>query len=78
MPKVEPVSTCRIGDRVVNAASQPSLSFNLTTVRCEGPDNCLFEGGYYEANLSASNGRYRARKAGGEWQVTPEGPQAIS
>ena len=76
--KVEPASTCQVGERVTDTDGRPSLVFNLTPLGCDGPDNCLFEGGYYEANLSASNGRYRARKAGGEWQVTPEGPQAIS
>ena len=76
--KVEPASTCTVGERVTDAEGRPSLLFNLALLGCDAPDNCLFEGGYYEANLSASNGRYRARKVGGEWQVTPEGPQAVS
>lgn len=77
-PKVHPASVCRVDERVVDAAGRPSLLFTLAPAGCDSPDNCLFEGGYYEANLSASHGRYRAREVDGRWQVTPEGPQAIS
>lgn len=76
--KVEPVSACTVGERVTDADGRPSLLFNLASLGCDGPDSCLLEGGYYEANLSASNGLYRLRKVDGEWQVTPEGPQAVS
>lgn len=77
-PKVQQASACRISDRVVNTAGQPSLLFTLRSLGCESADSCLFEGGYYEGNLSASAGQYRARKVDGRWQVTPEGPQGIS
>ncbi len=77
-PKVVPASSCRRGNRVVDAAGRPALIFNLATVQCDGLDNCVFEGGYYEGNVSASNGRYRARWVNGRWQITPEGAQAIS
>jgi len=77
-PEVRPASHCRAGTRVVNAAGQPSLMFNLAKVRCESATDCLFQGGYYEANASASSGQYHARLVNGEWQVAPEGPQAIS
>lgn len=76
-PSVSPASACRRGDRVVDAGGRPALIFNLRSLECDG-GNCLFEGGYYEANLSASSGRYRARWIDGAWQVTPEGPQAVS
>lgn len=77
--KVEPASACKVGERVTNAAGEPSLLFNLTPLGCDAPDSCLFEGGYYEANLSASNGRYRARQIDdGVWHIAPEGPQAVS
>lgn len=77
-PEVVPASACRVDARVENAAGEPSLLFNLAPFGCDADAGCLFAGGYYEANLSASAGRYRARRVGGEWQVTPEGPQAVS
>jgi hypothetical protein len=77
-PEVQPASSCRAGEQVVNASGQPSLIFALVQVRCDGSTDCLFEGGYHEANLSASRGRYRARLVNGQWQVAPEGPQAVS
>ena len=64
--------------RVVNASGQPSLTFALVQVRCNGLADCLFEGGYHEANLSASRGQYHARRVNGQWQVAAEGPQAVS
>lgn len=77
-PKVVPASACKAGVRAVDASGQPVLIFNLRTVQCDGLDNCLFQGGYYEGNISASGGNYRARWIDGKWQIVPEGPQAIS
>jgi len=77
-PDVRPASECRAAERAVNSVGQPSLIFSLVQVRCDSATNCLFQGGYYEGNLSASSGQYRARLVNGEWQVAPEGPQAIS
>lgn len=77
-PAVAPASACKADVRVVDAQGRPSLLFTLRTVECDGRNNCVFEGGYYEGNLSASSTRYRARFGGGRWQVTQEGPIAIS
>ncbi len=78
VPKVAPASTCRTAERVTDGAGRPSLIFTLTSKGCASADNCLFDGGYYEGNMSASGGDYRARRVDGVWQVAPEGPQAIS
>lgn len=77
-PHVQAASSCRIDGRVLDAAGRPALLFMLAPVNCDSPNNCLFEGGYHEANISASRSRYRARKVDGQWRVAPEGPQAIS
>jgi hypothetical protein len=79
-PEVQPISSCRTAEtsQVVNTSGQPSLIFALAQIRCNGSTDCLFDGGYQEGNLSASRGRYRARLVNGQWQVSPEGPQAVS
>ena len=77
-PEVEPASQCRIGAGVTDPEGRPALLFSLTPAVCGSPDDCLFEGGYYEGNLSASHGTYRARSVNGRWQVTPVGPEAVS
>ena len=77
-PEVEPASQCRIGAGVVGPDGRPALLFSLTPAVCGSADNCLFEGGYYEGNLSASHSTYRARSVNGRWQVTPVGPGAVS
>lgn len=76
-PAVRPISACRSDARVVDASGRPALIFNLETVECDGT-SCLFRGGYREGNVSASSATYRARLVDGNWQVTQEGPMAIS
>lgn len=77
-PKVSPVSSCHRQTRVTDAEGKPALIFTVTAKGCSSADDCLFNGGYYEGNVSASGGDYRARRVNGVWQVVPEGPQAIS
>lgn len=77
-PAVQPISACRLGERVVDSAGRPALIFNLETTECDGVTSCFFRGGYQEGNLSASSAMYRARLVGGRWQVTQEGPIAVS
>lgn len=77
-PEVEPVSQCRTGAGVVGPDGRPALLFSLTPAHCGSPDNCLFEGGYYEGSLSASHSTYRARRVNGRWRITPVGPEAVS
>ncbi len=77
-PTVQPISACRTGDRVTDAAGRPALIFHLETTECDGTTQCFFRGGYYEGNVGASTATYRARLVGGRWQVTQEGATAIS
>lgn len=77
-PAVQPISACRASERVVDSAGRPALIFNLETTGCDGVTSCFFRGGYQEGNLSASNAMYRARFTNKHWQVTQEGPIAIS
>lgn len=77
-PRVRPASTCKVQVRAVDAEGSPSVIFNLSPMGCSDAANCLFNGGYYEGNVSGSGGNYHARLVEGAWQVQPEGPQAVS
>lgn len=77
-PAVQPISACRTGERVIDGVGRPALLFHLETTECDGITTCLFRGGYYEGNLSASSAIYRARLIDGHWQVSQEGPIAVS
>lgn len=77
-PAVRPATGCRAAERATGPDGNPALIFNLEFAGCRSADDCLFRGGYYEGNLSASSGAYRVRRRDGRWTVAPEGPQAIS
>ncbi len=80
-PKVLSASSCASGDlAVVKATGHKALIFQVSNVVCESADLCSFQGGYYEANLSASSGYYLAERVNGHWiiRIDPKKPQAIS
>lgn len=80
-PEVLAASNCARDDwAVVKATGQKALIFQVNNIVCESADFCSFQGGYYEANLSASSGHYLARRVNGRWVISidPNKPHAIS
>lgn len=77
-PVVLPASGCVQGVDVKDRATGGrAILFRVSDVQCQG-DSCTFQGGYYEGNVSASNGMFRATRHGDSWQIMPAGPQVIS
>ncbi len=78
-PRVVPVSACMRDARAsVTATGDTALIFHIADITCQSATQCTFQGGYYEGNMSASQGGYRAEYSGGRWQIQPSGPHAIS
>ena len=81
-PRVKPASACEApatgGPVIEKASGKAALFFDVEPIRCEPADNCLVSASYYEANMSAQQNLYRARRVNGEWVVTLEQPGPIS
>lgn len=83
-PPIVPVSQCRIGsdmdgNRVTHVATGRSgLIVKISSAICPRSAHCVVEGGYYEANLSASGNSYVVERSRGTWQVTRDMLNVIS
>lgn len=80
-PKVLVSSDCVLGEwAMVKETRQKALIFHVEDIVCESSDHCTFRGSYFEANTSASVGRYIAQRIDGRWliRLDPEKPQAVS
>jgi hypothetical protein len=76
--KVLPASACqKAGDAdgaiIVDPVSRlEGLILIIGDIRCDRPVRCTVEGGYYEANQSASGNTYTAERRAGRWIVTDD------
>lgn len=82
-PAVEPVSAAEIGkgggSRVTHEQKGGrGIILRLEAIRWIDGDTVEVDGGYYEANRSASGNTYRAERLGGKWAVTSDGMRWIS
>ena len=67
------------GDRVLDPATgKPSLIFRIYKRTMLSNSEAIVEGGYYEANLSASWITMRAQCQDGTWRIEKIGPEKIS
>ena len=72
-------TTSEKGDRVLDPnTGKPSLIFRIYKRTMLSNSEAIVEGGYYEANLSASWITMRARCQEGTWRVERIGPEKIS
>lgn len=67
------------GDRVTDPSTgKPSLIFRIYKRTLLSNSEAIVEGGYYEANLSASWITMRAQCREGKWSIETIGPEKIS
>jgi len=62
----------------LTSGGRDGLILYVSSMTCAAPDSCTAEGGYYEANLSASSNTYQLARSGGRWVVTGNRLNAIS
>jgi len=81
-PPVRPLSGLTMseaGDRVLDPSTgKPSLIFRIYKRTMLSNTEAIVEGGYYEANLSASWITMRAQCREGYWRIEKIGPEKIS
>lgn len=73
-PPVKAVSECSASQHGVRdrETGADGLIFEISTVTCTSDTQCVAEGGYYEAGLSASGDSYYLEKTNGKWAVTKD------
>ena len=57
---------------VVTATGQPAMQFICANIHKRWDGLVNVDGGYYEANLSASGNVYRLKKVNGRWLVVAD------
>ena len=74
-PPVKAYSQCSrsVGHSIVDKVTgKPGLIFRIGFVKRTDSSHCEVEGGYYEANESASGNTYYLEKHGGKWTVVKD------
>lgn len=57
---------------------ESGLIFGISVIQCTSDTQCMVDGGYYEAGLSASGDTYYLEKTGGKWVVVKDEMHWIS